>query len=206
MWIKRVIDVTVSSFLLLVLGPLAGIIAIAIRLDSKGPIFFNRMRVGKDGREFLMFKYRTMVTDAEERLHQLQHLNAGGPHMIKINNDPRVTRVGRILRATSADELPQLVNVVIGDMSLIGPRPQAPNEVALYTPTQRRRLLVRPGITGLWQVRARHSASIDDLIANDNEYIDRWSPWLDAKITFKTVAMILEDSRKVILKRAGKAA
>lgn len=126
LWIKRLADATVSSLLLVMPSPLFGIVALAIRLDSTGTVFFNRVRVGKDGHEFAMFRFRTMVLDAEGRLAELQQLNEGGPHMIKITDDPRVTRVRRILQASSADELPQLVNVTLGDMSLVGPRPHAP--------------------------------------------------------------------------------
>jgi lipopolysaccharide/colanic/teichoic acid biosynthesis glycosyltransferase len=199
--IKRCIDVAGSSLLLIILSPLFGIIAIAIRLDSRGPVFFNRVRVGKGGSEFLMFKFRTMVPDAEQRLAELQHVNMGGPHMIKIKNDPRVTRVGRLLRTSSADELPQLVNVIVGDMSLVGPRPQAPSEVALYTPEQCQRLLMRPGITGLWQVRSRRSASVDDLVRDDLEYIEHWRLQLDFTIAMKTITMIGDDCFRSICRR-----
>ncbi len=196
--LKRFIDMSASVGLLVLCSPVLGVAAIAIHLDSKGPVLLKPIRVGKDGREFAMFKLRTMVVDAEDRLSELQHLNAGGLHMIKIQNDPRVTKVGRVLRVTSVDELPQLVNVLLGDMSLIGPRPQSPQEVALYTPVQRRRLTVRPGITGLWQVRSRHSPSLELLMANDLEYIDGWSPILEVIIAGKTISTIATDTYTAI--------
>src|SRR5205823_5914482 len=149
--LKRTIDIVMAVALLVLLAPLMLLAVVAIRLESPGPVFYDRVRVGKDGRPFVMYKLRTMTADAEQRLADLQHLNHGGPHMIKIADDPRVTRVGKLLRATSIDELPQLLNVLKGEMSLVGPRPQTPNEVALYTGEQRLRLVVKPGITGLWQ-------------------------------------------------------
>jgi lipopolysaccharide/colanic/teichoic acid biosynthesis glycosyltransferase len=152
------------------------------------------MRVGKDGRPFVMYKLRTMTADAEQRLADLQHLNQGGPHMIKIADDPRVTRVGQLLRATSIDELPQLLNVLKGEMSVVGPRPQTPDEVALYTQEQRLRLAVKPGMTGLWQVRDRRNPSFEQWIAWDLAYIRGWSLWLDLSIACQTIAIIVVDS------------
>ncbi|GAC1435393.1 MAG: sugar transferase [Chloroflexota bacterium] len=192
---KRVVDIVIALGLLIILAGPFVLVALAVTLDSPGPLFFNRKRVGKDGREFVMYKVRTMVADAEDRLQQLQHRNAGGEHMIKIANDPRVTRVGRFLRASSIDELPQLLNVLKGDMSLIGPRPQAPNEVALYTTWQRDRLRMRPGITGLWQVRARHSPSFDEMMHWDMQYVGGWCLWLDLCVAWWTVTMLLDDIR-----------
>lgn len=201
LFVKGVVDRCISGMLLVLLAPFVPLIAIAIKIDSRGPVFFNRNRVGKGGREFVMYKFRTMEVDAERRLQDLQHLNAGGQYMIKIKDDPRVTRVGRFLRTSSVDELPQLMNVFKGEMSLIGPRPQAPNEVALYTPEQRRRLAVQPGITGLWQIRARHEPSFDQMVACDLEYIDRWSLALDLMIAGLTIAQILRDTGGLVQKR-----
>jgi lipopolysaccharide/colanic/teichoic acid biosynthesis glycosyltransferase len=138
-----------------------------------------------------MYKFRTMCADAERLLPQLAHRNLGGAYMIKIPGDPRVTRVGRFLRHTSLDELPQLINVLRGEMSLVGPRPQAPNEVALYTPHQRRRLHVLPGITGLWQVTARDNPSFDEWVRLDLAYIEHWSLWLDLRILARTVLQVV---------------
>jgi len=187
---KRIMDLVLSMLLLLLSWPLWLLIAILIKLDSEGPIIFKAQRVGKGGKVFILYKFRTMVKDAEQKLGELAHLNEGGPYMIRIPNDPRVTRVGRILRRLNLDELPQLINVLKGDISLIGPRPQAPNEVALYSSYQRRRLEVLPGATGLWQVTCREEADFDKWVHMDIEYIDNWSLWLDVKIALKTVWVI----------------
>jgi lipopolysaccharide/colanic/teichoic acid biosynthesis glycosyltransferase len=185
------VDVSLAGILLVVLSPVLALLAIGVRLDSRGPVFFIRPRVGRSGREFRMLKFRTMCADAEDRLPQLAHLNRGGAQLIRIRNDPRVTRFGSVLRRTSLDELPQLINVLKGDMSLVGPRPQSPKEVALYSSEQRRRLEVRPGITGLWQVTARDDPSFDQWVKFDLEYIDHWSLGLDLRILAKTPAVLL---------------
>jgi lipopolysaccharide/colanic/teichoic acid biosynthesis glycosyltransferase len=192
--LKRTMDIVMAGALLVLLVPLMLLAAVAIKLDSPGPVSYNRRRVGKDGRPFVMYKLRTMTANAEQRLADLQHLNRGGPHMIKIANDPRVTRVGRLLRATSIDELPQLLNVLKGEMSLVGPRPQTPDEVALYTEEHRLRLTVKPGMTGLWQVRDRHNASFERWMAWDLAYVRGWSLWLDLSIACQTIALIVVDS------------
>jgi lipopolysaccharide/colanic/teichoic acid biosynthesis glycosyltransferase len=168
------------------LSPLLAIIWFGIRLDSRGAAIFKAQRVGKHGQVFTMYKFRTMCVDAEARLVQIAHLRQGGPYMIKIPSDPRVTRFGRFLRRTSLDELPQLWNVVKGEMSLVGPRPQAPDEVALYNSRQRCRLEVTPGITGLWQVTARDIPDFEEWIRLDLQYIAGWSLWLDFKILLRT--------------------
>jgi lipopolysaccharide/colanic/teichoic acid biosynthesis glycosyltransferase len=186
---------------LVVASPIHLLIALAIKLEDGGPIFFNATRVGQGGREFTMFKYRTMVVDAEARLARLQHLNRGGTMMIRIADDPRVTRVGRLLRPTHLDELPQFLNVLRGDMSLVGPRPQYPREVAHYSAEQRRRLEVRPGITGLCQVVAPHSTDFAEWICHDLDYIDRWSLWLDLKIVGRTIALVLGELNRARLGR-----
>lgn len=188
--VKKGIDFGAAFFGLILLSPLLVLIGFSVRLDSSGPVLFAAKRVGKHGKEFTMYKFRTMHTDAEIRLAQLSHLNQGGPYMIKIPNDPRVTRLGKFLRRSSLDELPQLWNVLRGEMSLVGPRPQAPNEVALYSPYQRGRLEVLPGITGLWQVTARHSPSFDEWVRLDLEYINNWSLTLDFKILLRTCSVI----------------
>ncbi len=168
------------------------LLAIGVRLDSRGPSLFVQPRIGRFGREFRMLKFRTMCVDAEERLASLSHLNRGGAHLIRISHDPRVTRFGAVLRRTSLDELPQLVNVLRGDMSLVGPRPQSPNEVALYTPEQRARLSARPGMTGLWQITARDDPSFEQWVKLDLEYIQRWSLALDLKILWRTPLTVLK--------------
>lgn len=197
-FVKRIMDLTVSSVLLLLLWPLFLLVAILIKLDSPGPVVFRSRRAGKDGKPFTMYKFRSMRPDAEAVLSQIAHLNKAAPHMIKIENDPRVTRIGRFLRNSGIDELPQLVNVIKGEMSLIGPRPQEFDKVALYTPYQRRRLEVRPGITGLWQVKARHSPSFDERVQWDLLYIDNWSFWLDLKIMLWTIGVVIRDSLQKI--------
>ena len=189
--IKTLLDRSLAVIGLLLTLPLWFIVAIAIMLDSPGPIFFNRARVGKDGRVFVMYKFRTMYRDAEQQLKALQNRNLGGGFLIRIPDDPRVTRVGRMLRKTSLDELPQLINVLKGEMSLIGPRPQYPEEVKHYSALQRRRLEVRPGMTGLWQVSARDSADIDEWVRFDLQYIDNWSLWLDVQILFRTFTAVI---------------
>ena|SRR3989440_1012952 len=189
--VKRVIDVVLGAGLLIVLSPLLALVALVVLLDSPGPAIFVQPRIGEGGRCFQMFKFRTMCADAEQRLGELAHLNAGGGQLIRIRNDPRVTRFGSLLRRTSLDELPQLVNVVKGEMSLVGPRPQSPSEVRLYSAAQRRRLEVPPGMTGLWQVTARDDPSFDRWIKFDLDYIDHWSLALDLKILFKTPTVML---------------
>lgn len=190
---KRTFDLIVATCLLTLTLPILSAAAIAIRLDSHGPVIFRPRRVGCHGQTFTMYKLRTMFADAEARLAQLSDRNLGGQRLIRIPDDPRITRVGRVLRSTSIDELPQLLNVIKGEMSLVGPRPQAPDEVALYSETERMRLGVRPGITGLWQVRARQSSDFADWVRYDLEYIERWSLWLDLGIVFRTPLTILRD-------------
>lgn len=189
--VKRGLDLALGSLLLAALSPLLILVAAGVRLDSAGPVLFVPARVGRDGRVFKMYKFRTMCVDAEARLPQLAHLNLGGEHLIRIRNDPRVTRFGSFLRRTSLDELPQLVNVVRGEMSLVGPRPQSPEEVALYSDGQRERLTVPPGMTGLWQITARDEPKFDEWVRLDLQYIQHWSLPLDFKILLKTPAVML---------------
>lgn len=188
---KRAIDVVVSAATLIFLALVFPFLAVLIKLDSRGPIFFVQPRVGRGGRIFKMYKFRTMTADAEAQLEYLQELNKGGQQLIRIADDPRVTRMGRFLRPLGIDELPQLINVLKGDMSIVGPRPQSPSEVLLYTPHQCRRLEVLPGITGLWQVMARENPSFDLWVQWDLEYIDHWSLLRDAQIVIKTPLVIL---------------
>ncbi len=188
---KRALDFVLATLGLGLTAPIWAALAVLIRADSAGPVFFRARRVGQDGRPFTMYKFRTMAVDAEQRLAALAAQNLGGPYMIKIPDDPRVTRVGRMLRRSGLDELPQLVNVLRGEMSLVGPRPQAPNEVALYTAQQRRRLSALPGITGLWQVTARDSPSFEEWVRLDLAYIDSWSMGLDLRILARTLAQVV---------------
>lgn len=189
--LKRLIDVAASVFLLVALSPIFLIVAIAIRLDSPGPAFFLQERVGLNQRRFRMVKFRSMVADAEAQRKELEDLNEADGPVFKIKNDPRVTRVGRFIRRTSIDELPQLLNVLTGEMSLVGPRPLPPNEIERHSWDQRRRLSVKPGMTGLWQVSGRSDLPFKEWLELDLAYIDSWSLFLDVMILFKTVRVVL---------------
>lgn len=191
---KRTIDVVGALVGLFLLAPVFALIAIATRLDSPGPVIFRQRRVGLNGREFEMYKFRSMYLDAETRKSELLAFNEvkDGP-IFKMKRDPRVTRVGRFIRRTSLDEFPQLVNILRGDMSLVGPRPPLPSEVASYSPEQRQRLTVIPGATGLWQVSGRSDLdSFRAMVALDMAYIRQWSLRQDVSIMFKTVRVILK--------------
>ncbi len=189
--LKRVVDVVGAGILMIVLAPVAALLAIAIKLDSSGPVVFRQERVGLHGRCFNVLKFRSMCSDAEQQLDELREHNEINGHAFKLAADPRITRVGRFLRRSSLDELPQLMNVLRGQMSLVGPRPPLPSEVAHYDTWHRRRLSMKPGMTGLWQVRARHSPEFDHWVAQDLEYIDSWSLWLDFKIIARTVPAVI---------------
>jgi exopolysaccharide biosynthesis polyprenyl glycosylphosphotransferase len=191
---KRPVDIVLTTLGLVLLSPLFLALAILIRLDSPGPVFFRQVRVGKDGREFWFFKFRSMVRDAEEMKTKLMHLNELEGPVFKISEDPRVTRVGRFLRRTSIDELPQLWNVLRGDMSLVGPRPPLPGEVEKYESWQREKLSIVPGITCLWQISGRNHIGFTEWMRLDIEYIRRQSLGLDVKILVRTLPAVL--SRK----------
>lgn len=188
---KRIVDIVIAVPLGIIFLPVCAVIAVLVKLDSEGPIVYSSDRVGEQGRIFRLYKFRSMINGASHLLRDIAHLNAGGERMIKIPNDPRVTRLGRILRKYSLDEIPQFWNIIKGDLSLVGPRPQSPSEVALYDERQRRRLTVPQGLTGLWQVTARHNPNFEVWVAKDLEYIDNWSMWMDLKIIFKTVGIVL---------------
>jgi len=188
---KRAFDVVASAVAVLLLSPLFVATAIAVKLDSPGPVFFSQTRVGKNGRPFKMLKFRSMHIDAEERLDSLRTQNEVSGPVFKMRNDPRVTRVGRFIRRTSLDELPQFLNVLSGEMSIVGPRPPVPSEVRQYQRWQRRRLSVKPGITCTWQVSGRSDVSFDQWMKLDLEYIDTWSLWGDIQICFRTVPAVL---------------
>ena len=189
--LKRGMDVVVASIMLLLASPVMLLTAIVIKLTSDGPILFQQERSGRNGRRFTMFKFRSMVVDAEKRKKELAHLNEMSGPVFKIRRDPRVTRIGQLIRKTSIDELPQLFNILRGDMSLVGPRPPLPSEVEQYQPWQRRRLSVKPGLTGLWQVSGRNNVDFEEWMAMDLRYIDDWSLWLDMKIILQTVPAVL---------------
>ncbi|SDH73952.1 Undecaprenyl-phosphate galactose phosphotransferase, WbaP/exopolysaccharide biosynthesis polyprenyl glycosylphosphotransferase [Desulfosporosinus hippei DSM 8344] len=188
---KRGMDVILSGAGLMVLTPVFVLVALAIKLTSKGPIFFAQERVGLNGREFNIYKFRSMVVNAEELKGRLAHLNEMSGPVFKIANDPRVTAVGRFIRKTSIDELPQLYNVFRGDMSLVGPRPPLISEVNLYDSKHRKRLAVKPGITCIWQISGRNEVDFDQWMEMDAEYVDRWSLWLDMEILARTVPVVL---------------
>jgi exopolysaccharide biosynthesis polyprenyl glycosylphosphotransferase len=188
--LKRGFDIVFSSLALLVLSPLLLALAVAVKLDSPGPALYCSDRLSKKGRVFRCLKFRTMVRDAEERHGELKDRNERDGVLFKITNDPRVTRVGRYLRKYSLDELPQFLNVIHGDMSIVGPRPAVASEVREYELSHLRRLDVMPGITGLWQVQARQDPSFDSYISLDMAYIENWSFWLDLKIIMRTVGVV----------------
>lgn len=189
--LKRVLDITVSTIGLVLTAPLMIAIAVAIRLDSKGPIFYRAQRVGRKGRTFTCYKFRTMVENADRLKRDLEHMNERDSVLFKISNDPRITRLGAKLRKYSLDELPQFYNVLKGDMSLVGPRPPIANEVEKYDLSHLRRLDVLPGITGLWQVEARQDPSFDSYISLDTAYVENWSLWLDMKILARTLGVVV---------------
>ncbi len=188
---QRVLDLIFCSILLLLLWPVFGVIALLIKLDSPGPVLFKQMRVGKDGAEFPFYKFRSMVSDAEARRHLLEMHNERSGPVFKMRNDPRITRVGRVLRKFSLDELPQLINVLKGEMSLVGPRPALPTETAKYTLRQRQRLIALPGVTGLWQVSGRASLSFERSIELDLYYIEHQSVGLYFRILLMTIPAVL---------------
>jgi exopolysaccharide biosynthesis polyprenyl glycosylphosphotransferase len=191
---KDLFDRCAAGIALILLGPLMLLLAAAIRLYDRGPALFTQVRVGKDGRVFRIYKFRTMVVDAERRRAQLVADKKTDGVLFKLRRDPRVTRIGAHLRRWSVDELPQLLNVVIGNMSLVGPRPALPEEAALYADHVRRRLVVKPGITGLWQVNGRSDLSWDESVRMDLRYVENWSFALDLQILWKTFSAILGGS------------
>jgi len=189
--IKRALDVLGATFVLLLTSPFMALAALAIRLDSPGPILFLQERVGKGESRFMVYKFRTMFCDAEQQLERLKGRNEATGPLFKMKRDPRITRVGRVLRRTSIDELPQLYNVLIGDMSLVGPRPPIPREVAQYQEWHRRRLAVAPGITGLWQVSGRSDLTFDEMVLLDLYYIENWSLFMDVIVLLRTIPQVL---------------
>lgn len=189
--LKRAMDIVISGLGLLLLSPLILLIALAIRLDSPGPVFFKQKRVGRGGKLFTIYKFRSMIENAEEVRPYLEALNEADGPLFKIKDDPRQTRIGRFLRRTSLDELPQLYNVLRGEMSLVGPRPALPEEVAQYQDWHRKRLEVSPGMTGLWQVSGRSKLSFDEMVLLDLYYVENWSPALDLRIILKTIPLVL---------------
>jgi len=189
--LKRALDIMLSTLALLVLWPVMVLLAIAIELESRGPVFYRAQRIGFKGRTFVCYKFRTMCPDADARKEELKHRNERDGILFKIADDPRVTRLGRFLRKYSIDELPQLYNVLRGEMSMVGPRPPVASEVEQYDLVHLRRLDVLPGMTGLWQVEARQDPSFDSYISLDTAYVENWSLWLDLKILVRTIGVVL---------------
>ena len=190
--VKSVVDRSVAAAALVLLLPVLGLVALAVRIQSRGPAFYRQERVGLGGRPFRIWKFRTMAVDADQQLHHLlRHHGRHTSPLFKVPDDPRVTALGRYLRRYSVDELPQLVNVALGHMSLVGPRPQRPDEVALYAPEQHRRLAVRPGLTGMWQVSGRNDLAWQRAVELDLQYVDEWSLRLDAAIVARTFRVVV---------------
>jgi len=188
---KRSIDIIGALVGIILLCILLLLIAVLIKFeDPKGTVFFTQKRVGKNGKEFNMYKFRSMVTDAEAKLGELLKYNEVEGAMFKMKDDPRITKIGKLIRRTSIDELPQLFNVLKGDMSLVGPRPPLPREVNEYTIYHKQRLLVKPGCTGVWQASARNSVGFEEMVEMDLYYIRNRSIWFDIKIIFKTIGVL----------------
>ncbi len=189
--IKRFFDICLSTAALVVLSPLLLVIAILIYLEDKGPVIYSQTRVGKDGRAFKLYKFRSMCVDADEKLKDLQKLNERDGPVFKIRDDPRVTKVGKFIRKTCIDELPQLVNIIKGDMSIVGPRPPLPNEVEQYNSYQKQRLLVVPGLTCYWQIQKGEETTFDEWVELDLKYIKERSILLDFRLILLTFKVIL---------------
>jgi exopolysaccharide biosynthesis polyprenyl glycosylphosphotransferase len=191
-FIKRLFDIFASAFILLCISPLLAFIALLIKLEDRGPVIFAQNRVGKFGKHFKMYKFRSMRVDAEQRLQELLKQNGHATGVtFKMKNDPRITRIGKILRKYSLDELPQFVNVLKGEMSMVGPRPPVPREVALYTLKDRQRLAVTPGLTCFWQIGGRADIDFPEQVQLDVQYIESQSFWLDLWICIKTVPAVV---------------
>lgn len=190
---KRGIDIIGAGSGLLLLSPVIVVVACAVKFTSKGPIFFSQKRVGKNGKIFDMYKFRSMVVNAEELKEKLAHQNEMSGPMFKMKDDPRVTKIGKFIRKTSLDELPQLWNVLKGDMSLVGPRPSLPKEVKQFEKWMYKRLTVKPGLTCYWQVSGRNNIDFEDWMKLDISYVEDRNLWIDIKLIFKTVLVLFGD-------------
>lgn len=194
-FLKRAMDIIGAFCGIVLLSPLFLIVAVVIKVeDPKGPIFFKQTRVGRNEKEFTMYKFRSMITDAEEKLAQILHKNEVSGAMFKMKDDPRITKIGNFIRKTSIDELPQLMNVIKGEMSLVGPRPPLPREVKEYSKYHKQRLLVTPGCTGLWQATVRNGVGFEEMVELDLAYIKNRSFFYDIKIIFLTVGLIFRNN------------
>ncbi|CAI2654647.1 putative sugar transferase EpsL [Apilactobacillus kunkeei] len=189
--VKRLFDIAASLFALLITLPLTLVVSLCIYLDDRGPIFYTQERIGKDGKPFRIYKFRSMCQNADAKKKELTEQNEVNGAMFKISNDPRVTRVGCFIRRHSIDELPQLINVLLGNMTVVGPRPPLPEEVNQYSKHDKERLKVKPGCTGLWQVSGRNSLDFDEMVELDINYIEHASLLLDMKICFKTIWIMI---------------
>lgn len=190
---KRALDIIASTLGLIILSPILLVVAILIKLESKGPAIFSQKRIGLNKKEFKMYKFRSMVQNAEELKEKLAKENEMSGPMFKMKNDPRVTKVGRFIRKTSIDELPQLINVLKGEMSLVGPRPSLPKEVSKFEPWMLKRLSVKPGLTCYWQVSGRNNIDFENWMKLDLQYVNDRSFWLDLKLIFKTARVLFGD-------------
>jgi exopolysaccharide biosynthesis polyprenyl glycosylphosphotransferase len=190
-FVKRVLDVFLSGSALILLSPLILLIALAIKLDSPGPIIYRQKRIGKNGKLFTFYKFRSMRTDADQKFKELTQFNETGGATFKMKDDPRRTRVGKFIRRASLDEIPQFVNILFGQMSFVGPRPTIDREISLYQPWHKRRLEVTPGLTGLWQVSGRSKIPFEDMVKLDIYYAENWSLWLDIKILLRTIPAVI---------------
>lgn len=188
---KAAFDRVAAALLLVFLAPVLLLVSVLVRLDSRGPVLYRQVRVGRNGRPFTMLKFRTMVTNADEQALDVAHLNEADGVLFKIRADPRVTKIGRGLRRHSLDELPQLFNVLVGQMSIVGPRPPLPSEVQRYGSAEHRRLVVKPGMSGLWQVSGRSELDWDESVRLDLYYVEHWSPALDAQILWRTFGAVV---------------
>lgn len=189
---KRALDIVASVIGLIVLSPVFLIVSLAIKAEDRGPIFYSQVRLGKGQRPFKMYKFRSMIVDADKKLEKLLKQNEVEGAMFKMKEDPRITRVGRFIRKHSLDELPQLLNVLTGDMSLVGPRPPLEREVASYSEYDKQRLIIKPGCTGFWQVTARNDVDFEGMVNLDLEYIERSSVLFDIGILFRTVVIVFK--------------
>lgn len=191
--VKRLADLILSILGIILMSPIMLITAIAIKIESEGPVIFSQQRVGKDGKLFKMYKFRSMVPEAEQLKEKLMDQNEMSGPMFKITNDPRITRVGKFIRKTSIDELPQLINVIKGDMSLVGPRPNLPNEVEKFSDYHKLKLLAKPGLTCYWQVMGRSSIGFEEWMKLDIKYIEERNLWVDTKLIFRTFFVLFGD-------------
>ena len=191
--VKRIVDIILSILSLIILSPVLIITAVCIKMESKGPVFFFQKRVGLNGKEFNMLKFRSMVVNAEELKEKLMNQNEMSGPMFKRKNDPRITKVGRFIRKTSIDELTQIINVLKGETSFVGPRPSLPNEVNKFEPWMLKRLKVKPGLTCYWQVMGRNNIQFEEWMKLDIKYVDDRSIWLDLKLIFKTFFVLFGD-------------